>query len=219
MIEFNGHSHQQFGHISYSQHGEDLFFMNLVKFLKLEKPSYLDCGAYHPKFISNTHLLYLNGARGINVEPNERYTKEWLEERPYDVTLYLAIGIENGPLSYYIENDTSVLNSTIKESFKSHNTNYTKIEKKEAITINRIIETYWDGKFPDFLMTDLEGLDLAVLENADFSKTKPKIICSEISQKESIYTKMVMLNAGYAFLCRIGSNLIFVDFNYYHLCI
>jgi hypothetical protein len=66
-----GHRDQWFGGRTYAQHGDDLAVLNIFKRLGIERPSYLDVGAYHPFDLSNTALLYERGSRGINVEPNE----------------------------------------------------------------------------------------------------------------------------------------------------
>jgi len=64
------HRDQWFGGRTYAQHGDDLAVLNIFKRLGIEKPSYLDVGAYHPFDLSNTALLYERGSRGIVVEPN-----------------------------------------------------------------------------------------------------------------------------------------------------
>jgi hypothetical protein len=53
---------------SLSQFGEDLAILGVVKQLGLRKGTYVDAGAYHPIFGSNTLLLHKQGWRGINVD-------------------------------------------------------------------------------------------------------------------------------------------------------
>ena len=53
---------------SYSQFGEDLIINNYFKKINCNHGYYLDIGAYHPKFISNTYLLHKNGWRGTCVD-------------------------------------------------------------------------------------------------------------------------------------------------------
>ena len=47
--------------LSYAQSGEDLILAHLFYKLNIAKPTYLDIGANHPSFISNTYFFYLRG--------------------------------------------------------------------------------------------------------------------------------------------------------------
>jgi hypothetical protein len=58
---------------SYSQCGQDLFVINI---LKIKKGTFLDLGCYLPKKINNTYLLELNGWDGVSIDIND-YSKEW----------------------------------------------------------------------------------------------------------------------------------------------
>lgn len=214
---YEGHSHQKFGHLTYSQHGEDLMFMNLWKLMgleKLTKPSYLDIGAYHPINISNTALLYENGCRGVNVDANWRLINEFQKIRPEDHNIYYAVGLKTGIFPFYLESEESVLNSLKHDSFAQHNTKFNKIIEVPVITLNELVAKFCDGKFPDFLMTDIEGMDFEVLASTDFSKSKPKVICTEIDHKSGEQLKG-SLRPHFTFLCRIQSNMIFVANDYY----
>ena len=55
--EYRGSPDQHYGHISYSQHGEDMVFMALFRRLGIWSPSFLDIGANDPLELSNTALL------------------------------------------------------------------------------------------------------------------------------------------------------------------
>lgn len=59
--------------VSYSQCGQDLFVLNL---LKIKNGTFLDLGCYLPKNINNTFLLEQNGWVGLSLDIND-YTKEW----------------------------------------------------------------------------------------------------------------------------------------------
>lgn len=58
---FAGSPDQGFGHITYSQFGEDLVVANIFALLGVKRPTYLDVGANHPLKGSNTALLYARG--------------------------------------------------------------------------------------------------------------------------------------------------------------
>lgn len=63
--------------ISFSQSGQDLFVLNL---LKIKNGTFLDLGCYLPKNINNTFLLEQNGWTGISLDIND-YSKEWEERK------------------------------------------------------------------------------------------------------------------------------------------
>src|SRR5690606_9910227 len=80
MRYYSGHPDQHYGHITYSQHGEDLLILNLFDQLQIKNPSYLDLGAHHPTDISNTKLLYDRGSRGVNIEANRHLIEAFYEQ-------------------------------------------------------------------------------------------------------------------------------------------
>ena len=53
---------------SYSQYGEDLIIYDLFQRYFDIKGNYLDIGAFHPKMISNTHILHSLGWRGTVID-------------------------------------------------------------------------------------------------------------------------------------------------------
>lgn len=56
---------------SYAGNGEDLIILGWLRNYDcdLARIRYVDVGANHPTFLSNTYLLYEAGARGVLIEP------------------------------------------------------------------------------------------------------------------------------------------------------
>jgi len=54
--------------ISYSQSAEDLILLKYLNYKKIRKGKYLDIGAFHPQWVSNTHLLHKKGFVGFCVD-------------------------------------------------------------------------------------------------------------------------------------------------------
>jgi len=75
--------------ISYSQLGEDILAAELLK--KKEGVVYVDIGANHPIFGSNTFYFYLRGGHGICVEPNSDFAKIHRKTRPHDNFICSAV--------------------------------------------------------------------------------------------------------------------------------
>jgi hypothetical protein len=72
---------------SFSQFGEDLAICRLAEQLGLSNGIYVDAGAYHPIFGSNTLLLSKKGWRGINVDLAPRRISAFHRYRPNDYSI------------------------------------------------------------------------------------------------------------------------------------
>lgn len=206
------HPDQKFGCVSLAQHGDDLMLVNLFLLLGIVKPSYLDLGAHHPFVISNTALLYARGSRGVNVEANPNLIEEFRRSRPEDVNVNVGVGLREGDAPFYMYSDTSGRNTFSLNETKALEKKMTvkKAMNLPMLTLSQIVERYCGGIYPDLLSTDLEGLDYAVLKSADFSKTSPKVIVTEVRRFDAALIKLLMLELGYFVYCRMGENLFFV---------
>lgn len=96
--------------ISYSQCGEDLIIEQLFSVLGRQKVSYLDVGAHHPTYLSNTYLFYKNGGHGVCVEPDPSLFVQFKKMRPKDINLNCGVGASNGVADFFIMS-TSTLNT------------------------------------------------------------------------------------------------------------
>lgn len=195
----------------YSQHCEDIIIYNLFNVLGIEKPSYIDVGAFHPYSISNTALFYLNGSRGINVEPNPDFISLFNKERPDDINVNVAIGAKQGILPFYNVGSIWTLSYDLALFWQKQHFGENLIIKKhkeiQVITLPEIIEQHSNGKFPDFMSIDCEGLDYDILEICDFSQGKPLIICAEMIGAKA---NQMMYEKGFVVYSITSSNTIYV---------
>jgi FkbM family methyltransferase len=218
-IGFSGHADQAFGHLTYSQFGEDMIVANIFAMRGIERPSYLDIGAHHPINISNTALLYTRGSRGINVEANPHCIAKFKVLRPDDITLNVGVAAEKGNREFYFIDDWSGRNTFDRktaEDFVIANPRFSisRVEVIPVVTINEIVANFAGGKWPDFLSLDIEGADLAVLQSAEFGARSPVVICAEAisgDDKDVSGSLVEILNSrGYEVFCRTVANIIFV---------
>lgn len=167
--------------VSYSQCGEDLIINFIFNQLRIYKPTYLDIGAHHPYFLSNTALFYMNGCTGVNIEPDFDLFKEFETQRVNDINLNIGIGEKEDIIDFYIM-DASTLNTFSKEQVelydKEGDYKVKEVKKVPINTIQYVLQKYCNGIFPDLLSLDAEGIDELVLKSIDFSN-KPKVICVE----------------------------------------
>ncbi len=174
---------------SFSQCGEDLIVNYVFNLRNIKKPSYLDIGANHPFYLSNTAFFYRKGCRGVNVEANPALLRNFRTFRSKDINLNVGIGPEEKEMDFYIINDPTLSTFSKKESESiTANGNYQleAVKKIKLVTIDKIIQEYCNGMFPDFMSMDVEGMDFEILNSIDFSRYWPKVICVEAAEYSPI---------------------------------
>jgi FkbM family methyltransferase len=170
--------------ISYSQCAEDLLIAYIFNLRKIKNPSYLDLGANHPFYISNTAKFYVEGSRGINVEANPQLIGLFNKYRPADINLNIGVSDQEGELEFYIMEDNT-LSTFSKEEMESMILNgkvLAEIKNIKVTTLQKIIEDHFNGDFPDLLSIDVEGLDFQILKSINYEKSSPKVICVEAAE-------------------------------------
>jgi FkbM family methyltransferase len=183
--EYRGSPHQRYGHISYSQHGEDMVFIALFERLGIASPSFLDIGANHPVELSNTALLRSRcGSRGVNIDASPEVIEIFKRERPDDINVNVGVAGKPGVLPFYRFDPTSGLNTFSKSGFdrlKGYDPHCGTLLAEimvPVITLDQVIDKYCGGKCPDLLSIDAENLDYEILEAATF-RSRPKVLCVE----------------------------------------
>ena len=167
---------------SYSQSGEDLIIKFIFDTLQIKKPTYIDIGAHHPFYLSNTALFYELGSRGINIEPDPTLFKEFLVHRENDVNLNIGVSKEIGNADFYIISSPT-LNTFSKEEAENYKNegdySITNVINIPINTLKNIIDEKNSGKYPDFLTIDAEGVDELIVKSIDFTQNYPLVICIE----------------------------------------
>lgn len=218
---------------SYSQAGEDLIVGALFRSFGITKFSYLDIGANHPDFISNTYLFYKQGCRGVCVEPNVQLYKKHRSLRSNDLCLNVGVGIDGQKEAdfYQFEGYTDGL-STFSREEADYWANVgmegigklrpAKVIKMPLVGICEIINRYG---LPDFLSIDVEGLDLEILRTVNFENYPIKCVCVETvrydqQQKTCRDTEVFhfMKQQGYVVYADTGINTIFVNLDWFSTC-
>jgi FkbM family methyltransferase len=216
---YGGHADQAFGHVTYSQFGEDLIIANIFAKLEVSRPTYIDVGAHHPWNVSNTALLYTRGSSGVNVEANPNLVDAFAVERPRDITLNVGVGPLAGELDFYFIDDFSGRNTFDKataESFVAAYPQFSIREKRKipVVTLDEVVRSACGGKWPDFLSLDAEGLDYDILASANMPPAQPSVICVEAvsgdSHEDGARLTDFLAERGYRVEFRTLGNLILV---------
>lgn len=168
---------------SFSQFGEDILVLDLIEENKIQAGRYLDIGCYHPRYLSNTHILHLNGWTGLGID---------LSKEKIDYFVKLRKGLAEGLVraivpetekqkvfkGYFFEKIWSEIDTLSEEVAisKKNKLGYDfRVDSVQAMSINKLLRDY--GPF-DFMNIDIEGLDKLVLSNMDM-KLAPQIILFE----------------------------------------
>lgn len=207
--------------ISYAQCGEDLIISFIFKQKGISKPTYLDIGAHHPHFISNTFLFYKKGAQGVCIEPDPALFKFLQNTRKRDICLNVGVGLSDEEFADFYVMSSSTLNTFSEQEAKSvesmGNKKIEKILKIKLIKINDVMEGYFTSS-PDFVSIDVEGLDEQIVCSIDFSTHRPKVFCIETlsysengtSKKNTNIIKTMQQN-GYMLYADTYINSIFIE--------
>jgi hypothetical protein len=204
--------------VSFAQSGEDIVVSTIFSHLGLPQPSYIDIGASDPIKLSNTYLFYLQGCRGVLVEPNVDLIPQYQKVRPRDTFLNVGIGIDSTPSADYYRLSEPSWNSFSKEHADlgvAAGKTIKEVVKMPLVNVNEVLAQHFPGGAPDFFSIDIEGLDLPVLKTLNFEKHRPKVICVETiilgTTKEVSETGEFLLSKGYAIRGASLMNTVFVD--------
>ena len=187
---------------SYSMLGEDLFIQKY--FRNISKGVYVDVGAYHPYFWSNTHLLFKNKWKGINIDINPVSIELFKYTRPNDSNINVAISNSNKKfIKYYTKNIINTMTTTNKYAAQTSYLKGYDVRKIKCQKLNYIIsKSKFKNQKINFLNIDAEKSDLDVLKSLNFNKYKPDLICVEIHHRGSSFKneKKLKSHPVYVFL-------------------
>jgi FkbM family methyltransferase len=212
---------QEFGSMSFSQSGEDLIIDYLFRLRDISHPSYIDIGANHPFYLSNTAHFYLKGCRGINIEANPDLIDSFAQYRSEDINLNCGVGITEEELDFFIINDPTLSTFSHSEAetlVKTGKYHIVETKRIKTYTIASLLKKHCPGKLPDFLSIDIEGLDFEIIQSIDFGAFKPKVICVESHNYSATGSGIrredlinYILTQGYHEYADTGLNSIFVE--------
>lgn len=209
------------GQMSYSQCGEDMIIDFLFAWLGVEKIAYLDVGAHHPTWLSNTYYFYARGERGILIEPDEDLCAGLRQKRPRDTVLNLAVATsgEDEVDMYVMTSRTlnTLDRAQAEELVAGGRERIEAVRKVRLAGINEILSEQFGAAKPNLVSLDIEGLDLEILRAWDYSRFRPEVFCVETltytednSERKLNEIIELMISKGYRAYADTYVNTIFV---------
>ncbi len=205
------------GEKSFSQEGEDRLLANL--FRNKRSGFYVDIGAHHPFFLSNTHLFYLQGWRGLNVDASPECMSFFEKLRKRDINITSGVGNKTGKLMFHSFEEAAL--STFDEALSiERQASGRKLRKKVSIEIQpleMILKKYLPpGTEIDFMSVDVEGMDLDVLKSNDWKVFKPKVLLVEclglqLDKLPENETYNFLKSHGYTLFSKLVNTCVFID--------
>jgi FkbM family methyltransferase len=170
---------------SYAQNFEDVM---LNRCFPGNSGFYVDIGAHDPDIDSVTRAFYERGWTGINIEPLPAMAARLRERRPKDITIECAIGVKSGTVTLH-DIDGSGGVSTIDQAIAAQHAAHGWQGKPIPVimrTLADVLDTEAKGRPIDFLKIDVEGLEMAVLQGANFKRDRAKVLVIETRLPVSI---------------------------------
>lgn len=200
--------------ISYAQNYEDVMLWRALK--HVQNGFYIDVGANDPNTDSVTKAFYDQGWSGINIEPLRSHYESLIEDRPKDINLFCAAGIEHGHISIW-ECDV--------RGWATASTKVIEMHKKgghegvfhlvPSFPLRDICAKYTRGDI-HFLKIDVEGFEEQVIQGMDFKIFRPWIVVVEATKPDSTEEshddwEPAILSSGYKLAYADGLNRFYIS--------
>jgi FkbM family methyltransferase len=168
-------------YLSHSQFGEDMIARALLE--DAPRGTYVDVGAHHPVYYSNTYHFYRRGWSGVNIDaaPGTRELFEAL--RPRDVNVEACVGPAEGQRVELFVFDRPALNTVdprrAEQLQREHGARIVRRVEMRTVTLARLLERHLAGKTIDLMSIDLEGLDERIVAGHDWGRWRPRVLIVE----------------------------------------
>lgn len=160
--------------VSNSQLGEEI---GVQHWYACHKPgfrgTYVDVGAFHPFYCSNTRWAYEQGWKGVNIDASSKSIALFNLFRPKDININCGVSDEEGKLVYYVNKREGT------NTFCYEGEGYKEKKTVPVKTLNTILEECHIDTI-DFLDIDIEGFDEKVVMSFDWKKYHPECVLIEV---------------------------------------
>jgi len=198
---------------SYSQYGEDLMIRSYFADKEPNHGTYVDIGGFHPRWLSNTHLLARAGWSGVAVDIDAHKVRlfELMRSKCTGITAAVFPGGGSKEQSVYrfrrLWSEIDTLSLPDAQKYLQNTGIKFDADVVNVTDINSVLKQAMDiyGRVR-FLNIDIEGLDEAILLEMDFNRFPVDLICFENNQYfgGSARVKDQLMAQGYSHLFSAG---------------
>lgn len=168
-------------HLSHSQFGEDMVARMILR--DTPRGTYVDLGAHHPVFFSNTYHFYERGWSGLNIDAIPGSMGLFKTLRPRDVSVEACIGAETGKTVRFHMFDKAAYNTIDDERaqqlMSAGTVRRIALHELKTVTVNELLHRHLPGRNIDLFNIDVEGLDEVILRSLDWDTFRPRVIIAE----------------------------------------
>jgi FkbM family methyltransferase len=178
---------------------------------------YVDVGAHHPIFLSNTYGLYCKGWRGVCVEPRAGVADEFRVFRPRDVFVVAAVTPTRTAAVEFFEFEEPTLNTTDPGEARRTEERGVRLVRRRRVSAVTLTELFEECLPPegriDLLSIDVEGADEAILRSNDWSRFCPVVVVFEsrgrsFAEVPGLPIVRDLERVGYEVVAKCGESLI-----------
>lgn len=205
---------------SHSQFGEDMIVRSLLEADGVAEPGwYVDVGAHHPVYYSNTYHFYRRGWRGVNVDAAPGSMGIFDVLRPRDTNIEACVVERAGaPAPFFVVDPPacSTMDRAIADELVAAGRG--RIVREVQVPTMSLNDCF-DGHIPagvgiDLLNIDVEGLDAAILRSNDWSRHKPRAVIFEAHGEDDLgrlpdnESVRLLHSHGYVIAAKTGPSVI-----------
>lgn len=186
-------------YLSHSMFGEDMVVRALAanSIKNSQKGFYVDIGAFHPIFLSNTYHFYCNGWRGINIDATPGSMEAFNVLRPRDINIECCLSAKKEEDVDYFIFEESPYNTFDSEWANQVISQGAKLLEKRSLktqTLKEVLDLHSPPNIEiDLMSIDVENKDAEILMSNNWEVYKPKFIILEDHDADTLGTENLLI--------------------------
>jgi FkbM family methyltransferase len=171
--------------LSYAQNLEDYHLTQV--FRGTTAGTYVDVGGGHPVADNVSFYFYLQGWRGLVVEPQAKLAGLYAHVRPRDHTVSMLAGAQDGEIDFHTVDKLHGFSTTVQANAAGASA-YGVGYQTTRLPVRRLSTLLDEARITaiDFLKIDVEGAEADVLAGLDWRRHRPRVIVVEAVEPGSM---------------------------------